>query len=520
MKKVTKNHLTVTGLLLFCFIILFMALPAWAVVDSYVYVVWHDNTTDDGNYDIFFKKSLDGGETWEEPYENLSNNPGTSYYPSIAVNGDNLYVVWHDDSPEPENSDETPDIFFKKSTDGGNNWYATENISKNTSRSETWGIAITVDGSKLYVVWSDEGTLNRDIFFTKYDGDTWDDQPTNISDTPSDSYAMRASMAVDGDYIYVVWENVLLLDDDDIMRSFFRRSLNGGETWEESDPTDPAYPATYLGIGMCPVIAIDGRYLYVIRGGVWFRWSKDYGATWESDVALGSGMEPFIAVEGSNLYVVWEGNSPTDEGKEIYFRKGTLEDDVITWDPGLVDLATNISSNAGDSRFPIIAVDRLNVYVVWFDNSLEPNDGRDEPPYEIFYRRSTDGGDRWEESDPTDPAYPAKNLSDNTGNSKRPKVIAQYVPCSNSPVRIFGYGNYSMLQDAYDAALCGHTIQSQDTVFTEDLYIYRGKYITLQAGYNCDYDYTPNPGTTSLKGTMRISRGIFRIRYGTLRILE
>lgn len=390
------------GLLFFCFI--FMILPTLAQAeDSNVYAVWMDDSL--GNYEIFFKRSY-SGITLAEPYQNLSDNSGVSSYPSIAVDGNNLYVVWYDtsaipDNPEPENPDRNPDVFFMKSIDGGSSWSEIKNISKNVSNSETWGISIVADSSNLYVAWSDDGLLSNDIFFTKSTdwGDTWDEQPINISNNLSDSYSIRASMAVDSDNIYVVWEDV----KGGIMRSFFNRSTDGGLSW-----TDP----TYLGDGMCPVIAINGQYLYVIRGGGRFTWSKDYGETWELDEYLGWGLEPFIAVSGADIYIVQQTGGAGE--MEIEFIKGTLINDTVEWED-----STNLLGNSGNSTFPVIATaDGENIYVIWMDNTLDSNPNPE--PHgknEIFYMMSVDGGENWR--GPWILSY-----SEYSDSSVRPKVTA------------------------------------------------------------------------------------------------
>ncbi|MGC2685834.1 MAG: sialidase family protein [Candidatus Nitrosopolaris sp.] len=71
--------------------------PSIAAFGNKVYVVWTDNSP--GNFDIFFIKSTDGGNTFSKPL-NLSNDPGLSYLPRIAIDGkNNVYVVWTDNSP-------------------------------------------------------------------------------------------------------------------------------------------------------------------------------------------------------------------------------------------------------------------------------------------------------------------------------------------------------------------------------------------------------------------------------------
>ena len=69
--------------------------PAVAVDSSgRVHVVWHDDTP--GNFEIYYKRSTDGGSTWTAP-QRLSWNTVDSEFPDIAVDSSgHLHVVWHD----------------------------------------------------------------------------------------------------------------------------------------------------------------------------------------------------------------------------------------------------------------------------------------------------------------------------------------------------------------------------------------------------------------------------------------
>jgi hypothetical protein len=75
-----------------------------------VYVTWWDNKT--GNWEVFFAKSTDGGETFDNTI-NLSNANGRSEDASIAASGDNVYVTWWD------NKTGTREVFFRASTNNG-----------------------------------------------------------------------------------------------------------------------------------------------------------------------------------------------------------------------------------------------------------------------------------------------------------------------------------------------------------------------------------------------------------------
>ena len=89
-------------------------------------MVWTDDTP--GQNDIFFSNNTDGGNNFSIPL-NLSNNTGTSLSPQIALSGNNVYVVWTDDTPGQN------DIFFSNNTDGGNNFSIPLNLSNNTGTS-------------------------------------------------------------------------------------------------------------------------------------------------------------------------------------------------------------------------------------------------------------------------------------------------------------------------------------------------------------------------------------------------
>lgn len=69
--------------------------PRIAVNDAGVlFVVWWDQKNDTG--DILFSRSLDGGESFEEPVPVHADLTGTQSYPDIAANGNDVAVVWED----------------------------------------------------------------------------------------------------------------------------------------------------------------------------------------------------------------------------------------------------------------------------------------------------------------------------------------------------------------------------------------------------------------------------------------
>jgi hypothetical protein len=86
-----------------------------------------------------------------------------------------------------------------------------------------------------------------------------------------------------------------------------------------------------------------------------------------------------IASDSSNhIYVVWADGTPMN--REIFYKKSS--DGGSTW------TTRRLTWNSGASIRPAIAVDYNNrIHVVWPD--ITPGN------FELYYKRSTDGGTNW-----------------------------------------------------------------------------------------------------------------------------
>jgi Tol biopolymer transport system component len=267
-----------------------------------------------GNGEIYFKRSTDGGTTWSAN-RRLTNNAGHSEHPDIAVDGLNIYVVWNDATPG------NGEIYFKRSTDGGTTWSANRRLTNNAGESRR--PQISVNGSNIYMVWREETTGNREIYFKRSTdgGITWS---ANRRLTNNAGESQDPQISVNGSNIYVVWDD----DSTGYREIYFKRSTDGGITWSAN------MRLTNNTNSWSPVIAVDGPNIYVVwgndtpgNGEIYFKRSADRGATWTANRRLtnntGGSWDPFIAVDGSNIYVVWMDDTPGNY--EIYFKKGILE---------------------------------------------------------------------------------------------------------------------------------------------------------------------------------------------------
>jgi hypothetical protein len=175
-----------------------------------VYLVCTDNSP--GNYNILFTRSLDGGASFDKPII-LSNLKGVSNFPNIAVSGnDTVYIVWSHknntdfDPSNTENQTQTYDIFFTKSLDLGHTFSKVSVISSNLARSIS--PSTSAYGNNLYVVWSDNTFGNPEIFFTKSldEGSTFN-RAININEDSGISAVAQITIAPEVGNLYLIWQD-------------------------------------------------------------------------------------------------------------------------------------------------------------------------------------------------------------------------------------------------------------------------------------------------------------------------
>ena len=384
----------------------FSSNPQITAFGNNVYVVWRDNSS--GNDDIYFSSSVDNGTTFNG-IENLSNNDGRSDKPQIAAVGVNVYVVWRD------NSSGKDQIYFKRSSDTGNSFNTTENLS-NTNGSST-DPQITATGNNAYIVWSDTTTGNGDIYFKSItDNGTSFSFPKNLS-TNLDGQALFPQVEAIGNNVYVVWQD----ETPDKGRIRFRASNDNGNDFSITRVLSQENEVN----ANSPQLSVSESAIYVVwednsRSGnnssknfdLLFRVGIDGGSTFTNTKILtknpGGSFDPHTAASGENMYAVWEDNTAGDETSlnwEVRFR-GVLYNGENTTDTKI------LSENIGEvADFPQIAASESNLYVVWNDLFIRTYPGM----FEIFFTFSKDEGRNFSQ---------AVNLSSNQGSSVLPRIAA------------------------------------------------------------------------------------------------
>ncbi|MCA9563143.1 MAG: exo-alpha-sialidase [Myxococcales bacterium] len=184
--------------------------------------------------------------------------------------------------------------------------------------------------------------------------------------------------------------------------------------WRE--PVNIAGGGTRLGLSVGDNIAAtsDGAiYIaYIHTGEHRLIRSTDDGVTWEvagQVPAEQSGLGTLAADTSDRLHMVWANR----DGLVEYAR---TDDGGTTW-TDVVELST---SDEGEATSPQVSVDRQGrVHVAWHNGDHRNPSG---PFAEVFYRRSPDGGDTWDDliplstDDEQHSAFPRFNFGSATGD--------------------------------------------------------------------------------------------------------
>ena len=340
---------------------------AWCIASNgnFVHAVWSD--TRDGNLEIYYKRSTDGGINWGTDVR-LTNESNISYNHSVAVSGQYVHIVWE------EYRDGNREIYYKRSTDEGITWSIDTRLTNNSSPSAQPCIASY--SSNVHVVWRDDRMGNMEVFYKRStdNGTTWSND-TLLSDYPD--WSWLPSISISGQYVHVVWNDTRNPGSGEL---YYKLSTDGGTSWDidtrlTNDPASSYYPS----------VASYGLLVNVVwnenRDGNWeiyYKRSTDGGINWGVDTRLTNdpaiSYYPSIAVSGSNVHIVFQDNR--NGNNEIYYKLSI--DGGVSWSAD-----TRLTNNPFESTRPSIALSNSILHIVWSDY----RDGN----YEIYYKQNPTG---------------------------------------------------------------------------------------------------------------------------------
>ncbi|NPB04189.1 MAG: hypothetical protein GXO39_07245 [Thermotogae bacterium] len=236
-----------------------------------VHVTYHKRLA--GVWQVFYKMRTSAG--WEEAERVVFTDTADAKYPSVAVIGDSVFLVWHD---YRVGGIRNVEIFFNRKPISGDTWAYEERLTFTNSGSVgDNGYVPTLKPSPegdLRVVWydyrDDPDALRAEIYTKLRSGGVWSED-IRVSDSPANAWYPSFTFGSDGDSVLYVWTD--------------NRSGSYRILWSDTYNEGEVSPRT----GYYPDIAFSsGRYLVVwedASGEVWAS-HRDPGGDWSSPFAV------------------------------------------------------------------------------------------------------------------------------------------------------------------------------------------------------------------------------------------
>ncbi len=371
--------------------------PSLGADNDTVYVVWADERN--GNYtrimnnlphksgDIYLSKgSFQNGWIFEKNIR-INEIKGTTGHgsPSIAVDDNNLYVVWEDDR-------------F-----GFEELYFTSSLKNNIKFSKDSQVVAEIGSRVLPSI----SILNSTVYMAMMNKNNWDiefaegrsingmyrfDKPIRVNDDASGNWHYAPSLAVDDENnVCVAWLDARNNNYD----IYFSHGIRENGIWQFIQNVrvndDSTNASQYT-----PSIAYENGNVYIAwyddrnnNFDIYFSTGRLINNNWEfdenvrvNDEQKGDQMHPSITVRKGEIFIVWE--DERNGSSDIYFSKGIIKNDRPEFSKNIK--VNDIKSNHYD---PQIEVVEGNVYVAWqAEKTLDF-----ETPYLNTGTTGTDGGD-------------------------------------------------------------------------------------------------------------------------------
>jgi hypothetical protein len=294
--------------------------PSLALVGDDMWLAWC--SLRDGNSELYFKTSPDGGVSWSGETR-LTSDSEDDIGPAVAQDGSGrAWVSW--ESIRNGNWE-----IYCKSHDGVS-WSDEDNLTENASADLGASMTQYAD-SLLWVVWSsDRRGANFEIYCMAFDGDSWSAETRLTHDNAHDSDP--GIVDVNGQELWVVWAT-----DRDGNREVYSKTFDGASwsedsrlTWSSEDESSPAIARTADGMIWLT---------YTISGGVFYK-TYQHGC-WSAAAALPTGPccglpasdRPSVAqASDGRMWIAYD--SSRDGNRDIYAQRSS-HDMGVTWVPDI-----------------------------------------------------------------------------------------------------------------------------------------------------------------------------------------
>jgi hypothetical protein len=222
-----------------------------AVFGDTVYVVWLDQSDEDDETNILLKASGDGGETFGRTV-NISSNTNQETFPKVAAFEGSVYIAWNmaDDQLDERDNE---GLFFVRSLDGGNTF---DNIIKLNHENDFGELQIAAFDETVYVASGGLPSVDvNGVLFTKSnDGGRSFSEPVTIDENGRFVNSLNVEVSAYDEQFSYVAAQVSVSGNEEIL---LLEMTGNNSTKVLNLSNNPK-------ISECPSIAIEGDNIYVV----------------------------------------------------------------------------------------------------------------------------------------------------------------------------------------------------------------------------------------------------------------
>jgi hypothetical protein len=202
--------------------------------DGRVQVVWYGDRS--GSFQVYTKRSLDHGATWEAD-QLLSAGLDFAEHPAIASSGQTVLVAWHGKEPGTAGLD----VFLRRSLDGGRSWEAVEALTASHAAAHP---SIALSSEMAQVVWGDTRSGFTEVV-TRHSSDsgaTWGKERQLSAGRGAASWVPTVEVA--GETVHAAWVDTQDGNEEEYYRRSTdagrtwepvrRLTRNGANSWAPS----------------------------------------------------------------------------------------------------------------------------------------------------------------------------------------------------------------------------------------------------------------------------------------------
>ena len=351
--------------------------PAVCLGDTSYIVVWGEGFPDEFgdvyDYDLYASRVSLSGELLDTTSIIVSNGVRYQYFPAVAFDGTNWFVVWKDE----RDGSEEDDIYGARVSQSGE-VLDPDGIAISTAGGQQWYPEIAFDGTNYLVVW--QSNYEGYVYGTRVSqaGEVLD--PAGI--TIPGGYGHTPSVAFDGTNYLVV---------------YMQWGIRGARVDTSGALLDPGGFIISTGLQegwqLNPSVSFNGTNYFVAWEDYWREevFPDIYGSlvspsgqvlipTIPIAIADFKQMNPVVASEGSDWLVVWSDRRPEYIG-EICGSRIDSSGTVLNPEPN----AIVISTGGNEQKFSSTCFDGTNYFVVW-------NEWRGHGSYDIYCARVDQSG--------------------------------------------------------------------------------------------------------------------------------